>query len=97
MRLTCLDLSVSALKKCNANPHHRSTIEEKHCVAQQPPSRAAIDRRIPIVVLSESHIALSAQPLGIVLSSDCFNWRSIGATKAFWAVRWFILPTLEGG
>jgi hypothetical protein len=38
MRLTYLDLSVSALKKCNANPHHRSTIEEKHCVAQQPPN-----------------------------------------------------------
>jgi hypothetical protein len=38
MRLIYLDLSVSALKKCNANPHHRSTIEEKHCVAQQPPS-----------------------------------------------------------
>jgi hypothetical protein len=37
MRLTYLDLSVSAMKKCNANPHHRSTIEEKHCVAQQPP------------------------------------------------------------
>jgi hypothetical protein len=37
MRLTYLDLSVSALKKCNANPHHRSTKEEKHCVAQQPP------------------------------------------------------------
>jgi hypothetical protein len=38
MRLTYLDLSVSALKKCNANPHHRSTKEEKHCVAQQPHS-----------------------------------------------------------
>jgi hypothetical protein len=38
MRLTYLDLSLSTLKKCNANPHRRSTIEEKHCVAQQPPS-----------------------------------------------------------
>jgi hypothetical protein len=37
MRLIYLDLSISALKKCNANPHHRSTKEEKHCVAQQPP------------------------------------------------------------
>jgi hypothetical protein len=53
MRLTYLDLSVSALKKCNANPHHRTTIEEKHCVAQQPPmklkyldlSAAALRRR----------------------------------------------------
>jgi NifU-like protein involved in Fe-S cluster formation len=42
MRLTYLDLSVSALKKCNANPHHRSTIEEKHCVAQQPPSMGSV-------------------------------------------------------
>jgi hypothetical protein len=42
MRMIYLDLSVSALKKCNTNPHHRSTIEEKHCVAQQPPSQAGL-------------------------------------------------------
>jgi hypothetical protein len=44
MRLTYLDLSVSALKKCNADPHHRSTTEEKHCVAQQPPRTVLKDR-----------------------------------------------------
>jgi hypothetical protein len=43
MRLTYLDLSVSALKKCNTNPHHRSTKEEKHCVAQQPPRGSQVN------------------------------------------------------
>jgi hypothetical protein len=36
MRLIYLDLSLATLKKSKTNPHHRSTIKEKHCVAQQP-------------------------------------------------------------
>jgi hypothetical protein len=54
MRLTYLDLSVSALKKCNANAHHRSTKEEKHCVAQQPPSH-----RVPQYVRANVNIGMN--------------------------------------